>query len=348
MFVCKVCSSEVKPGQAFCPTCGADVVDNYQTVCPVCGTKNVAGSRYCLKCGGVLDVLKKPVCSVCGMKNLPGARFCVSCGAPLSIERESHSGKDMLEARKLKQRLDVMARERMAAVEQEIAEKLAIAEGERELAMLEVEQMKDGLEEDYKKRVDLLEKYKKRMEAFGSEDVDELKKLSQALKEYARYYADPYSQIDEDDIGEDTYVCPMCGRINPISVTACLGCGRNRARAMLLLAKNKIRQSPPIKRKLKVVEPPKVDLKKDKLESLDEFMLKQYAPKKPEQAEQKPQYPQYPQYPYAYPMGGAFIYGAKPGEPYQMPPIVQPVAFVPYVTQDQPLVQIKTPSEDDV
>ena len=27
------------------------------------------------------------------------------------------------------------------------------------------------------------------------------------------------------------------------------------------------------------------------------------------------------------------------GDGYQMPPIVQPVAFVPYVTQEQPLMQ---------
>ena len=40
--------------------------------------------------------------------------------------------------------------------------------------------------------------------------------------------------------------------------------------------------------------------------------------------------PPYPQAPYL--MG-------EDGKPYQMPPIVQPVAFVPYVTQEQPLMQ---------
>ena len=33
------------------------------------------------------------------------------------------------------------------------------------------------------------------------------------------------------------------------------------------------------------------------------------------------------------------LYNKETGEPYQMPPIVQPVAFVPYVTQEQPLMQ---------
>ena len=31
-------------------------------------------------------------------------------------------------------------------------------------------------------------------------------------------------------------------------------------------------------------------------------------------------------------------------DPYQMPPILQPVAFVPYVTQEQPLMQY-TPAD---
>jgi len=34
------------------------------------------------------------------------------------------------------------------------------------------------------------------------------------------------------------------------------------------------------------------------------------------------------------------------GKPYQMPPIVQPVAFVPYVTQEQPLMQYSPIIED--
>lgn len=73
-----------------------------------------------------------------------------------------------------------------------------------------------------------------------------LKKMSTALKTYSKYYADPYTQIDEDDIEGDTYVCPACGTINPLTATACTHCGRNKARALLLLAKtksNKVRPS---------------------------------------------------------------------------------------------------------
>ena len=117
MFVCKICGNEVKQGQAFCIKCGADVVENYETVCPICGAKNGAGSRYCASCGGILSVMRKPVCAVCGAKNLPGAKYCVSCGAPINLDSETHSDNDMLDARKTKKRLDTMERDRMAAVD---------------------------------------------------------------------------------------------------------------------------------------------------------------------------------------------------------------------------------------
>ena len=243
MFVCKICSSEVKPGQAFCPTCGADVVENYETICSVCGAKNVGGSRYCAHCGGILNVLRKPVCSVCGYKNLPGAQYCVGCGAPLQVDGETHSDADMLDARKAKLKVDGIMRERMAACDREIAEKRAKAEEEKEQALKAVDDLRDELNGDYRRRVDMLDEYKAKLEEFGSEDVSLLKDISSALKNFAVYYADPYSQLDEDDIEGETYVCPACGNVNPLSATACTNCGRNKARAMLLLAKNKIKQS---------------------------------------------------------------------------------------------------------
>ena len=51
MFTCKVCGSEVERGQAYCATCGAEVVANYEVKCPACGTRNNAGSRFCAHCG---------------------------------------------------------------------------------------------------------------------------------------------------------------------------------------------------------------------------------------------------------------------------------------------------------
>lgn len=363
MFVCKICGNEVKSGQAFCSKCGADVVENYETVCPACGSKNSAGSRYCAKCGGILNVLRKPVCAVCGAKNLPGAKFCVSCGAPIVAHSETHSEADMMDARRAKHKLDSMARERMAAVDKEIAEKRAKAQEEKEQAMLEVEDYKKKTQTELDKRADLLDAYREKLNELGSEDVNILKKMAAALKEYSAYYADPYSQIDEDDIEGETYVCPACGTINPISAVACSHCGRNRARATLLLAKGKIKQSPPIKRKLDIIAPPEKDLTVEKTPTFQEFeerRAKGIEPNdetKPAQKKEAPEnfsgpsgYPFYPYppygYPYGYPVqqaGGAPVapgfYGGQSGDGYQMPPIVQPVAFVPYVTQEQPLMQ---------
>lgn len=370
MFICKVCGNEVKPGQAFCPTCGADVVENYQTVCPACHAKNSAGSRYCAKCGAILQVMRKPVCAVCGTKNLPGAKFCVSCGAPIVVESETHSDADMLDARKTKLRLDNMERERMAVVDKEIAEKRAKAEEERESALEKVEEYRKKSEDEYKQKANDLEDYRRKLNEMGPEDVELLKKMSAALKTYSKYYADPYTQIDEDDIDGETYVCPACGTINPPTATACTHCGRDKARALLLLAKNKIKQSPPVKRKQTIIPAPETDLSVKKVPTLDEFIEEKNTPKTEETAAptQKeevkeeapadfsgpsnahyapypPQYAPYPyqqSYPYPYPAPpypqAPYLMG-EDGKPYQMPPIVQPVAFVPYVTQEQPLMQ---------
>ena len=360
MFVCKICGSEVKQGQAICQGCGADVVDNHQTICSVCGSANIAGSRYCAKCGGILPVMRKPMCIVCGSKNMPGAKYCIACGAPIAIHSETHSAKEMIAARNIKQRLDNMVRDRMSAIEKEIAEKRARAADEIEAAKKEVKILEAKYNEDYNNKVETLENYKKMLNELGAEDVAMLRKLSAALKDYSKYYADPYSQIDEDEIGTDTYVCPACGTINPLNCTCCTNCGRNKARALLLLAKDKIKQSPPVKRKVRVIDPPKEDLRWSALPTLEEFTkgidrreqtneaqkqesheaeVKSDAPEMPSDFSGRGvpygAYPQY-RYPYAqYPQGG--FYPEDPNR--QMPPIVQPVAFVPYVTQDQPLVQ---------
>ena len=108
----------------------------------------------------------------------------------------------------------------------------------------------------------------------------------------------------------------------------------------------------------------------EKTPTLDELIDKINAPKKeqvaPSKTEEKKEeqadfsgpnqahFGAYPPYPYPYPpypypaqpgavgmapqSQPAFYMGAD-GKPYQMPPIVQPVAFVPYVTQEQPLMQ---------
>jgi len=378
MFVCKVCGSEVHQGEAFCLTCGADVVENYETICPVCSAKNVAGSRFCSKCGGMLSILRKPICPVCNSKNLPGAKFCVSCGAPLNIEAETHSEEDMLEMRKVKKRIDNMEKERMAAVDKEIASKRAKLNDVKENYIKEIEEYRKRSELEYQEKATNIEEYKKKIEELGSSDVALLKRISRALNALSRYYADPYSQIDEDDIEGDTFVCPVCGTINPLDATKCTHCGRSKARSLLLLAKGKIKQSPPVKRKQIIIEAPDFNIQHKDNPTLDEFVGTKDQPIKPveepkkeetKEAKQNPSQmnpqgnPYYGGYPYQQyqgtpqqyqggpmPMGAPInpgYYIGPDGEPYQMPPIVQPVAFVPYVTQEQPLMQY-TPKEETV
>jgi len=380
MFVCKVCGSEVHQGEAFCRTCGADVVENYETICPVCNSKNIAGSRFCSKCGGMLSILRKPTCSVCNSKNLPGAKFCISCGAPLNIEAETHSEEDMLEMRKVKKRIDAMEKERMQAVDQEIASKRAKLNDVKENYIKEIEEYRKRSELEYQEKAISIEEYKKKIEELGSSDVALLKRISHALSVLSRYYADPYSQIDEDDIEADTFICPICGTINPQDALNCTHCGRSKARSLLLLAKGKIKQSPPVKRKLVIIDAPEFNIQHRDNPTLEEFVehkevkdepVKEEVREKENQSQTPPQqngfypnyaqrnqyqqgvnnYQNYQQPPMAPPMGTPInpgYYIGPDGEPYQMPPIVQPVAFVPYVTQEQPLMQYTPTSEEPV
>ena len=365
MFVCKICGSEVHVGQAYCNKCGADVVENYQTICSSCNARNAAGSKYCAKCGAMLPVLQKPVCAVCGHVNLPGTKFCVSCGAPIVPQPETHTAADVFEARKAKLRIDMMEKERMQAIDEEIAKKRAAINEEKEKVTKELEELRLKNQDEIDKQAQRLNRYHELLNELGAEDVEQLKKISESLKRYSVYYADPYSEIDEDEIIDETYVCPACGTINPINVVACSHCGRNKARASLLLAKDKIKQHPPVKRKKAVIPAPEADTHVDRLPDYEHFdeeaiaeqerikaeeeaaKLKEEQEKK-EQEEQKndnfveqPQNP-YAGYPYVYPYMG--YQGGDPSK-FQMPPIVQPVAFVPYVTQDQPVLQYAPVSE---
>ncbi len=376
MFTCKVCGSAVEAGQAFCTKCGADVAENYECECPSCGTKNTAGNRYCAKCGNILGVLAKPVCVICGSKNLPGAKFCVSCGAPLPRNEETHDSLDVIEMRKTKMKLDLLVKERMKGIDKEINDKRAKMLDDKAKSMKEIEDYRTKTNAELAKQAQMLDAYREKVNEMGSEDVAKLRKITSGLKDLVGYYSDPYSEIDEDLIEGETYVCPSCGAINPLTVTACLHCGRSRARATLLLAKGKIKQSPPVRRKLKQLPVKEVDLDSPKTPTFDEFAGEEFEKsqnktievEKPDESANfsshpaapygaypyPPQYAPYPPqqpyggYPYPYPpqpqQYAPTHYNSETGEPYQMPPIVQPVAFVPYVTQEQPLMQY-TPAD---
>lgn len=349
MFTCKVCGSTVEAGQAFCTKCGADVAENYECECSSCGTKNIAGNRYCSTCGNILGVLAKPVCAICGAKNLPGTKFCVSCGAPLPRDESTHNNFDIMEMRKAKLNLDLMIKERMRNLDKECEERRAKILEEEQQSVKEIEEYRAKTNETLSKQAQMLDAYREKVNEMGSEDVAKLRKVTAGMKEVVDYYSNPYSEIDEDLIEDETYVCPICGAINPLTVKECLHCGRSRARATLLLAKGKIKQAPPVRYRSEQIPVPPVDLEAPHTPTFDEFAGEAFEEaqtepiefEKEEEQAYEPQYqaqPQAQQNPYGAAPYGYPAYGAPYGQ-YQMPPIVQPVAFVPYVTQDQPLMQ---------
>jgi ribosomal protein L40E len=300
-----------------------------------------------------LGVLSKPVCAICGAKNLPGTKFCVSCGAPLPRNEETHDEVDIMELRKAKLGLDLMIKERMKGADKEISEKRAKLQEEEERSMREIEDYRAKTNDELTKQAEMLDAYREKVNEMGSEDVAKLRKVTAGLKDVVGYYANPYSEIDEELIEEETYVCPICGAINPLTVTECLHCGRNRARASQLLAKGKITQAAPVRYGATILPVQDVDLDAPHTPTFDEFAGEAFeeAQTKPielerEQPEQPAPAPEQAYYgapygaPYGYPYGAAVPHGQ-----YQMPPIVQPVAFVPYVTQDQPLMQY-TPADN--
>ena len=352
MFTCKVCGSEVERGQAYCATCGAEVAKNYEVKCPACGTRNNAGSRFCAHCGELLGVLRRPVCPICGEENLPGSKFCSRCGAPVEDPDNPFTEEDVLEMRKNKMNVDLMVKERMDGAEKEIARMKRGVEKDKAKVMQDIEDYRRKTNDELKKQAVMLDAYRAKINEVGSDDVVQLKKLSSAVRNYSAFYADPYSAAENMDELENPFVCPVCGAVNAADVVKCTRCGRSRARSVELLDKGLIKQSAPVRKKTKVLKAPEEELVTPRTPTFDEFAGKAFeeAQNKPiEKTESDKDVPNFAgaahYAPYGYPYGGPVFYNRETGEPYQMPPIVQPVAFVPYVTQDQPLMQY-APEED--
>ena len=355
MFTCKVCGSEVERGQAYCATCGADVVANYEVKCPACGTRNNAGSRFCANCGEMLGVLRRPVCAICGAENLPGTKFCSHCGAPVEYPDTPFTDEDVMEFRRNKMNVDLMVKERMTGAEREIARMKSRVEKDKAKAMQDIEDYRRKTNDELSKQSVMLDAYREKINELGSEDVAQLKKLSSAVRNYSAFYADPYSAAENMDELEDPFVCPVCGGVNASDAVRCTRCGRLRARSVELLEKGLIKQSAPIRKRVKQLKAPEEDLNAQKTPTFEQFAgeaFKEAQTKPIEKAAEEKETPNFsgahhfmPGYPYGgYPYGPV-LYNKETGEPYQMPPIVQPVAFVPYVTQEQPLMQY-TPADD--
>lgn len=249
-----------------------------------------------------------------------------------------------------------MIKERMDGADREIARMKRRVERDKAKAMQDIEDYRRKTNDELTKQAVMLDAYREKVNELGSEDVAQLKKLSAAVRNYSAFYADPYSAAENMDELKDPFVCPVCGGVNASDALRCTRCGRSRARSVELLEKGLIRQSAPIRKKTKVLKAPEEDLDAQKTPTFEEFAgeaFKEAQTKPIEKAAEDKETPNFSgaphympgAYPYGYPYGAPVLYNKETGEPYQMPPIVQPVAFVPYVTQDQPLMQY-SPSDD--
>ena len=205
-------------------------------------------------------------------------------------------------------------------------------------AWVAVEDYRKKTNEEFSKQARILDAYRDKVNELGSEDVAKLVRLSAALKRYAQFRSDPYSALEDAEEGEGVFVCPACGTVNAPDATECSRCGRSKARSELLLAKGLIKQSPPVRRKIRTIPAEEADLGAPHTPTFSEFAGAAF-----EEAQNKPIEVESAEAgagrTVRYPYGAMYGINPETGMPWQMPPIVQPVAFVPYVTQDQPLMQ---------
>lgn len=160
---------------------------------------------------------------------------------------------------------------------------------------------------------------------FETESIKKLKTLIPEILAYKQAIGDPFAGASAEDIDKMTYICPVCGKRNNLSDEKCKRCGRDRKRTAELATKGLVtkfedavcvpeKKFAPTPVELPALNStPKHEFKKGKpaADSLSRF-------------------------------GGMSTgYGGYG----QMSPIVQPIAIVPYVSQEQPLWQTATDEE---
>ncbi|HKL94585.1 MAG TPA: hypothetical protein VJZ69_04805 [Clostridia bacterium] len=369
MFYCRNCKSQVMAGQSVCPVCGCDVVDNYETVCSTCGTHNRGGSRFCSSCGGILPLIKRPICVICGTQNVPGAKFCCSCGGPMLMAEETHSREDIIEQRKQKMRADLIAKEKLKEVDEEIfrrREKISEEELKSRDIIIEREKECDDL---IIRKAEKLAEYKKKLEEADSPDVAKLKKLAKAVRTYSSFLFSPFSELPDVEKRNAIFVCPVCGAENSLNDKACYACGRSKERSLELMKKGKLIKYPNygVMNHRAVRPKEKIDISdvgSVVFENAHDNVVSQFKQSVEEKSQntniakgEERQYQQHYQNDFQAPhnfyrpqngqikFAPSFSGANNPTDPYQMPPIVQPVAFVPYVTQDQPVLQFAQGNE---
>ncbi|MGI6228952.1 MAG: zinc ribbon domain-containing protein [Christensenellales bacterium] len=370
MFICKNCGAKVGPGDAFCKRCGKDVVENYEAVCPKCSTHNIGGSAFCVRCGGALSQLRKPVCPSCGKINFPGAKFCRCCGGLIPVSSETHSQAQVEEDIKGKKAAAKQEEDRIARLEAVLNEKVKrFNEYKDKYRRYDTPAMRKLK----KLAKDCREQSKIEGEPYGNS-------LSEAEIEAAAFVCPVCGKVND----RLSQYCTRCGRSKAKMARLALEGKIPSFRDAVPVSVEPIslKDGEP-----DYIDKPMLDLdvkieeenlhtvsddfdmfaEEDDIAAAAETAVAPAAPvaPAPAQAAEAVQYPQeMPQFsggyypPPQYGFAGqaavgtrilmsAGFQGAEPGEPYQMPPIIQPVTFVPFVSTDQPLWQIDSPDADE-
>lgn len=162
---------------------------------------------------------------------------------------------------------------------------------------------------------------------FEVESIERLQAVLPLIHSYAEKFNGEFDKLSEEELKNSTYVCPVCGKRNSISDEKCRRCGRDKNRSLYLASKQRI---PSFEDAVEVPDVPHTPV---------------VEPVFPVKADKKPEFINGKKSADSTPVRGGGQAGYAGGYAYssdgfmQNSPIVQPLAIVPYVTQEQPLWQ---------
>jgi ribosomal protein L40E len=359
---CISCGKQNKGGNRFCSACGALLPMIKKPICIICGTQNTPGAKFCYNCGGPILMTED-----------------THTEADIIEQRKQKMRADLIEKERLKAVDEEVAKRRQKITAEELKSRDNIMQREREFdeyiheKAKKLERYKTLLEEIDSPDATKLKKLAKGVRLYSWFLSVPFNELSEEQKKEALFVC----PVCGAENSLDAKNCYACGREKRRTIE--LEKKGKIVKIKNFGAMNKKVVKPPIAPDISDVPRPELDDILDNARSISQTLaderrseirngaygasqrhplefgqparqafaqsaypqngyaqnFEQYAPQEnqrlPQEQDAQPQQPPRQTEP-------AFA-NAKPSEPYQMPPIIQPVAFVPYVTQDQPLLQ---------
>ena len=176
------------------------------------------------------------------------------------------------------------------------------------------------------------------------EYIDNLKSILPKLMGIKKKLADPFMGASAEQKQKMTYVCAGCGKVNFIEDDKCSRCGRSRRRSSVLTVEKLI--TPVAQDDESIVlslEPEQDEVVANLVEPIELAPIEEAPAVEPKTAEPQAQPKAQPLVQpemqpdfmklYEQMLENSGMAGS------QLMPIIQPIAFVPYISQDQPLWQ---------